>query len=466
MANLLDALYLIALAVTSPYLAWQRYRYGKYRRGWWQKWTGQLPTRRSAQPCAWMHAVSVGEVLLLRPFLAQLRCVYPHWQFVLTVGTETGFDVARQTFPDLTVAFAPFDFSWAIRQAFDRLRPNLVLLAELELWPNWLHEAARRRVPVAVINARLSERSFRGYRRLGRLFVRYTDAVQVWAVQNQTYAQRLRQLGVPPDRIFVTGSMKLDGVNTDRCNPRTQELARLFGLAPPNAPSRPEIVWVAGSTQEPEERIVLRIYERLWCRWPQLRLILVPRHRERFDTVAQLIEQHGWPVLRRSHLAANPATIPGEDASAKQAVVTAYAGSRHDSAQRTHRPAVILVDTIGELAYVWGLADIAFVGGSFGDRGGQNMLEPAALGVPVLFGPNVWNFQEIADQLCHAQAAWQASSPEHLESLLAQLLAEPQTRLRLGQRARQWVLASQGAVLRTLDVLRPLFRGYCGRAAA
>lgn len=454
MANFLDLIYALALLGATPYLAWQRFRSGKYRRGWWPKLTGWIPPRSSRLPCAWLHAVSVGEVLLLRPLLAQLRQHYPHWELVLTVGTETGYDLARRTFPDLTVCFAPFDFSWAIRNVFERLRPNLVILVELELWPNWLREAQRRQVPVAVINGRLSQHSYHGYRRLGRWFTDHLRCVQLWAVQNATYADRLRRLGVSPARIVVTGSLKFDGVATQRHQLRTVELAHLFGLTPPDSADKTELVWVAGSTQEPEETLVLQIYARLHARWPQLRLILVPRHQERFEHVARLIQQHGWPLLRRSSL-----SLPQPGSSQVPPRPDAIAAAPPPPGEKLHarKPPVILVDTLGELAAVWGLADVAFVGGSFGNRGGQNMLEPAALGVPVIFGPHVWNFQEIADELCRADAAIQVHSPHELEAVLVALLADAPRRQLLGQRARSFVVAHQGAVHRTVQALHPFF---------
>lgn len=442
MANVLDAVYLLALAGATPWLCWQRWRYGKYRRGWWERLTGYLPARPGDQPCLWLHAVSVGEVLLLRPFLALLRRQYPHWQVYLTVGTESGLEVARRQFRDLISAFAPGDFTWAVRQAFDHIRPDVLLLAELELWPNWLAEAKRRGIPVAVINGRISPRSFRGYRWLGRAFSRYTSAIRLWAVQTETYAQRLRQLHIPPGRIVVTGSMKFDGVGTTQCSPQTRMLAQSFGLSLPDDPHKTELVWVAGSTQEPEERIVVQVYAKLLEQFPHLRLILVPRHPERCAELARWMESSGWAVLRRSAL--------------RHGSTFSWPPSPSLSIPSS-KPPILLVDTLGELAYVWGLADVAFVGGSFGNRGGQNMLEPAALGVAVIFGPNVWNFQDIAEQLCQQHAAVQVRSFGELEAALAQLLATPQLRHELGQRARQFVLAQQGAARRTLDALEPFF---------
>ncbi len=443
MPNLLDAIYTLALIGVSPWLLWQRWRYGKYRCGIWQKLTGSLPPRREPGPCLWLHAVSVGEVLLLRPFLAQFRRQYPHWQVYLTVGTESGLEMARRHFPDLLTTFAPADFSWAIRRAFDRILPDLILLTEVELWPNWLAEAQRRQVPVAVINGRLSPRSFHRYRWLGRTFARYTAAIRLWAMQNQLYAERLRQLCIPAERIVVTGSIKFDGLNRADISTQTCLLAKLFGLSQPNDPRKTELVWVAGSTQEPEERIVLDVYRSLLKRFPSLRLILVPRHPERCTELARWMESSGWTVIRRSTLGQTTECSPSHDPACPSNSLQQF-------------PPVILVDTLGELIHVWGLADVAFVGGSFGNRGGQNMLEPAALGVAVVFGPNVWNFQDIAEQLCHHRAARQVFSPQELEATLSELLATPQLRQEIGQRARQFVQTHQGAVFRTLTALQPL----------
>jgi 3-deoxy-D-manno-octulosonic-acid transferase len=453
MPNLLDALYALALMGVSPWLLWQRWRYGKYRRGMWQKLTGSLPPRREPGPCLWLHAVSVGEVLLLRPFLAQLRRQYPHWQVYLTVGTESGLEMARRHFPDLLTTFAPADFTWAIRQAFDRIRPDLILLTEVELWPNWLAEARRRQVPVAVINGRLSPRSFHRYRWLGRAFARYTAAIRLWAMQNQLYAERLRQLHIPAERIAVTGSMKFDGLNRAGITTQTRTLAELFGLSQPDDPGKTELVWVAGSTQEPEERIVLDVYRSLLKRFPGLRLILVPRHPERCPELARWMESSGWTVIRRSTL--------GQTTERSRSLDPACPGNSPQPS-----PPVILVDTLGELIHVWGLADVAFVGGSFGNRGGQNMLEPAALGVAVVFGPNVWNFQDVAEQLCHHRAARQVLSPQELEAALSELLSTPHLRQEIGHRARQFVQTQQGAVLRTLTALQPLLDHSTARAQA
>jgi len=250
--------------------------------------------------------------------------------------------------------------------------------------------------------------------------------VQHFGVQTAAYADNLRSLGVDAGHITVTGSVKYDGVETDRRNPNTVAIRELLNLG------KEEVIWVAGSTQAPEEAAVLEIYQRLREIEPRLRLIVVPRQKERFDDVAQLIQSSLLPLVRRSRL---PQYLPEH--------------------------AVILVDTIGELRNVWGLADIAFVGGSLdGQRGGQNMIEPAAYGAAVTFGPHVWNFRATVDQLLASGGAIQVEDSAHLEAVIRQLL-DSSIRSRLGQAAQSFVLSQQGATERTLDIVNhylPAFR--------
>jgi 3-deoxy-D-manno-octulosonic-acid transferase len=308
-----------------------------------------------------------------------------------------------------------------------RVRPNLVVLAEGELWPNFLSAARKRGVAVAVVNGRMSPRSFRRYQHFGRLVRRNLAAVDLFAVQTHEYAALLRALGADPQRVHVTDSMKYDGVTTDRNNPRTQALRHLFRV------ETSDLVWVAGSTQAPEEAIVLEIFRRARAVYPNLRLFLVPRQKERFDEVAALLQRVGEPFRRRSTLA-----TPVDD-----------------------RHAVILVDTIGELGAVWGLAQLAFVGGSLdGRRGGQNMIEPAAYGAAVLFGPHVWNFQETAARLIAAGGAIQVSDMAGLETAVVRLLGDGGERRRLAQAARALVQRQQGATQRTVDGLDRLLAGW------
>lgn len=422
MPYLLNAQYLVLLLILSPWLVYKSLTTGKYRRGLWAKLTGGAPARKDQRPCAWFHGVSVGEIHLLRQVVASFRQRHPDWQCVVSTTTDTGFDEARRRFADLPVFFWPLDFSWAVRGALRRVRPDLVVLAEGELWPNFLLAARSAGVPVAVVNGRLSPRSARRYRLLGPLARRLLGRVDLLAVQTDEYAAHFRALGVAPERVHITGSVKYDGVETNPDNPRTRELGRLLGVGPD------DLVWIAGSTQAPEEEVALSIFRRLRPDFPRLRLFLIPRQKDRFEEVAALLRRSGETFARRSTMA---------ESSAKSAIV--------------------LVDTIGELGALWGLADVAFVGGSLdGKRGGQNMIEPAAYGAAVVFGPHVWNFRDTAGRLVDAGAAVQVGDAAELESALRRLLADAGARHRLGQAARDMVLRQQGATERTVALLDEL----------
>jgi 3-deoxy-D-manno-octulosonic-acid transferase len=433
MRYLLNLLYLSVLSLLSPWLAYKALTTGKYRRGLWAKFTGTVgPLPRSARPRAWFHGVSVGEIHLLRQVIAAFRQRHPDWDCVVSTTTDTGFDEARKRFSDLPVIYWPFDFSWAVRRALRSVQPALVVLAEGEIWPNFLLVAEHQAVPVAVINGRMSPRSFARYRRLGGLVRRLLERISLFAVQTDDYADHFRRLGAPPGRVVVSGNVKYDGVQTERDNPRTQELRRLLHLRPD------ELVWIAGSTQAPEEEVALDIFRRARADHPHLRLILVPRQRERFDEVAALLSRSLQPFARRTQLTDGSLPTP-----------------------------VVLVDTIGELSALWGLADVAFVGGSLdGQRGGQNMIEPAAYGAAVVFGPHVWNFRADAERLTRAEAALQVGDAAELEAAVRRLLGDAAERHRLGAAARRLVEQQQGATQRTVELLDQLLPAPTRKRAA
>ena len=340
---------------------------GRYRRELGAKLLGlvNVPNRHK-KPVAWFHAVSVGEVNLLGTLVPAFRKRYPDWIIVVSSTTDTGLAEARKRFSDLPVIAYPFDFTWAVATAFDRVRPAIVVLAESELWPNFLSAAKRRDVPVVVVNARMSPRSFARLKRFAALARRLLfEKVTRFAVQEEEYAERFRKLGVPDEKLVVTGSVKYDGTSGERDSVQSRELARLLAI-------ESAVVLLAGSTHSPEESIILDAFARLRVRFPHLRLILVPRHPDRFDEVAGLVEQSKLPFVRRSRVT-EPLPL---------------------------MPAVVLLDTVGELSAAWGLADIGFTGGSLdGKRGGQSMIEPAGYGVPCVFGPHVWNFKDAARRL-------------------------------------------------------------------
>jgi 3-deoxy-D-manno-octulosonic-acid transferase len=417
-----NLIYLILLVLAAPVLLYRAWRSGKYREGWSAKVFGEAPLRIGDRPCIWFHAVSVGEVLLLKPIVNGLVRRRPGWEVVISTTTAAGLTVARRTYPELITFYAPLDFSWATRRAIERIRPTVLALVELELWPNLVWAAKRAGARVAIINGRLSLRSHRGYQKLrGPLgpTLRRLDAV---AVQTEEYATRFVDLGVPRQRVRVTGSVKYDGLESDRNNARTLALRRLLGLNPA------DVVFVAGSTMEGEEAAALAAYHAARVHHPRLRLVLVPRHPERFAKVAAWLEQEGETVLRRSSV--SPPGVPSQ------------------------RAPVVLVDSIGELAAVWGLADIAFVGGSLAPgRGGQNMMEPAAYGASVLFGSYTSNFQETVAQLLLRGGARQVAGPQELTAALIDDLNDPESAAQRGAAGRAYVLAQNGAANRTLAEL-------------
>jgi 3-deoxy-D-manno-octulosonic-acid transferase len=420
MTWLLDYVYLLVLFLLSPWLLYRALRTGRYRRGLGDKLFGlrEAPSRGAV----WFHGVSVGEIHLLRQVLAAFRRRYPDIPCIVSTTTDTGYDEARRCFPDLFVFHYPFDFSWAVQHSLQTLAPRLIVLAEAELWPNFLMAVRRQGVPVAVINGRMSPRSLKRYQRVKPLSRWLFGQIDLLLMQTETYADAVRVLGVHPDRVAVTGNIKFDGVLTDRHNPRTHYLRDLLKV------KDDELIWVAGSTQAPEEEIVLGIWQKLRGDHPNLRLFLVPRHKDRFEEVAQLLAQAGVDFARRS------------------------------SCADLGRP-VVLVDTMGELGPLWGVADVAFVGGSLdGRRGGQNMIEPAAFGAAVVFGPYVWNFADTAARLIDANAACQVADAGQLETVMRQLLKDTKERPRLGIAARAFVQCQQGATEQTITLLGQLVK--------
>ena len=418
----LNLIYLALLCILSPHLLWAVIRKRKYRSGYAQKLFGRVPRRGGDRPCIWFHAVSAGEVNLLAPLIRRCQGAFPDYECVLSTTTNTGFEIANKKYPQLTVFYCPLDFSWSVRNALTRLRPSLLVLAELELWPNLIREADRRGVRIAVVNGRLSEPSARGYSRI-RWFVRsLLRRVDLLAVQTEQYASRFRTLGAKSDAVHVTGSMKFDGADTDRSNGRTRELSKLWGI------DAADIVFLAGSTQPPEEEYAIETFRSLEGQFPSLRLILVPRHPERFDEVAQLLQRSGLPWQRRSELQ------PEETAAAR----------------------ILLVDTMGELGAWWGTADIGYVGGSMGTRGGQSMIEPAAYGVATSFGPKTRNFRDIVRLMLAREAAIVVQDGSGLTDFVQSCLQDAARRTLLGARARELVSEQLGATDRTLALLSEL----------
>ncbi len=419
----LNGIYLLLLVFAAPWLVYKSLRHGKYREGFRAKLLGDVPRRHGDRFCIWWHAVSVGEVNLLATLIAETKRQRPDYECVISTTTATGYALAKKKYPEYSVFYCPLDFSWAVRNAVRRIRPDVLALVELELWPNLIRATKDRGGQVAVVNGRLSQHSYRGYRRLRWFWKSVLGQVDLIASQSDAYAERFLNLGAPQPRVYVTGSTKFDGAQTDRANPSTTALAKLAGIAPD------DIVFLAGSTQDGEEQVALEVFQSLAAEEPRLRLILVPRHPERFDQVSQLLDRAGIDWCRRSQLD----------------------GDANDGPSR-----VLLVDAVGELAAWWGTAQIAFVGGSLGNRGGQNMIEPAGYGATVSFGPNTRNFRDIVEVLLASDAAVVVRHRDDLLAFVRRALNDPRWAAELGQRAQELVQLQTGATKRTVELITRL----------
>jgi len=365
----------------------------------------------------WVHAVSVGESIAAAPMIRALLARYPQLPITVTCMTPTGSERIKAMFanePRIQHCYLPYDLPWAAARFLDRVRPTLAIIMETELWPNHIHQCARRGIPVALANARLSERSARGYARFAGLTRPMLEDMSLIAVQTETEAERFRQLGARPQCVQVTGSIKFDLKVDEQLLPRARELRGQWG-----ATSRP--VWIAASTHEGEDALILAAHKQLLAIHGDALLILVPRHPERFDAVHALCSEQ-FATVRRSSGAAVDGQVP-----------------------------VLLGDTMGELLFLYALADIAFVGGSLVPTGGHNPLEPAALALPVLMGPHVFNFLEISAMLGEAGALRQVDDAEGLATEVRRLIELPQDARRMGEAGLAVMRANQGALQRLLD---------------
>lgn len=432
---LLNLLYAALLLLIWPWILWRTVRQGRYQKGWSQKLLGALPKPpQTLGPSGldkpsytiWFHAVSVGELQVIRPLVERAVLELPTSKLVITTSTDSGYELAQKLYNQHTVTFAPLDFTWAVRRALDRIEPDLLVLAELELWPNWISIASQRQIPITVINGRLSQKSLQGYSRIAPLVRSIVRKIDWIGAQSDTVRDRFVALGYDPAKIDVVGNIKFDGANHDREHPEVLARSEPLGLADGRS-----TVWLCGSTQDPEERICLDTFGQIVEQFPKLKLILVPRHAERFEEVARMVQATGLAWGRRSRMHSE-----GLDPSWR----------------------IFLADSLGELRWWWGMADLGFVGGSFGSRGGQNMIEPCAYGVATCYGPNTRNFSDIVQILHEADAASQLASPEDLKLWLVGMLQDESLRTRCAGRAVSITQKHRGATDRTWRKLESLLK--------
>ena len=414
--------------VVSPYFVYQAIRYKKYIGSLRQR-LGFLPItfNLDGEDSIWIHAVSVGEALTARALVADLRTRYPRMRLFVSTTTIAGQQVARRSLQNVDAIFYfPFDWTFIVRRTLNLVRPRLFIMMETEIWPNLLRMCRKRGIRTVVINGRISSRSYPRYRLVRPFFRRVLADVDRFCMQSDESARRLIDLGADPSRVSVTGSLKFDSLElpqtTTHGKPRDRVL-RFFRLSPNRT------VIVAGSTMKGEESAVLRAFSRIKATTPSALAVLAPRAPERFGEVERLAREAGFVVVRRSEL-----PIDAEP-----------------------RADVVVLDSIGELAQLYQVATAVFVGGSLVDHGGHNILEPAIFGKPVVFGPHMQNFKEIADAFLSNGAAVQVQSDRELDDVLLTLVSDTVRRAALGAAARALVEANRGAKHKTLDVIAGLF---------
>ena len=427
MYSLYSFLVVVAAVLASPWFVYQALRYRKYVGSLGQR-MGYLPVsfNMDGDASIWVHAVSVGEVLTARPLISELKRRYPHLRMFLSTTTMAGQQLARRSVRDVDAVFYfPFDFGFVIRRTLDLVRPELFIMMETEIWPNLLRECRARGIKTAVVNGRLSARSFPRYRLVRPMMRRVLEHIDRFLVQSEESARRFIDLGADPARVVVTGSLKFDSLElpSTALQARARERVLRYFRVPASRP-----VIVAGSTMKGEEAAVLRAFRRVRAASPNALLILAPRNPERFAEAEQLARAEGWKVSKRSDLAVD-------------------AEPRVD---------IVVLDSIGELATVYQLGTVVFVGGSLVPTGGHNILEPAVFGKPIVFGPHMQNFLEIAEAFVTNGAGVQLQSDEELDEAFVSLMGDPVRRARLGAAARALVEANRGANEKSMAVLTQL----------
>ncbi len=414
MVVLYDLIFVVFAILYVPYLVIRRKWHPQFRMR-----LGRIPRylvqRFRDQPQIWVHAVSVGEVMTVVGLVQALKRRYPHHGIVLSTVTTTGYEVARaQLAPEDAVIFAPLDFSPIVRHLVRVIRPVLYVTAETEIWPNIFYALHRRFVPIVMVNGRLSDKGFRRYH-LGRWFIyRVLQYVRFFCMQSELDAERVTALGASPAKVAVTGNMKFDQAGHGAAHKVDAVVGSWTGP-----------VWIAGSTHPGEEAIVLHVFKQLRLEFPLLKLIVVPRHVERVDEVAAIIRQEGLECQRYTELE-NGGALTGR---------------------------ILLVDVIGRLKGLYAVASVVFVGKSLCGRGGQNMIEPAFFGKPVIVGPQTQNFKSIIELLIRRQAVSVVRNPQELRDVLKDLLRDPVKAGAMGARAREVVMDQQGATVRTLEII-------------
>ncbi len=402
-------------------LFWLGFRNPDYRRRWKERF-GFPDKITSHDKLIWLHAVSVGEVQASRPLVNALLEEYPDYKILITTMTPTGADSVKQYFGDsVTHLYLPYDLPVSIKHFISVIEPSILIVMETELWPNLFHYCHEKNIPVIVVNARMSEKSAKGYRRFSSFTHSTLENISLVVAQGKKDAERMIALGADEDKVIVTGNLKFDIHLPHSVSEQAQALRRYFSV------NRP--VWIAASTHEGEEKIILDAFDRVLQQHPQCLLVIVPRHPERSAAVRELCAKRNHKVLSKS-----------------------------DNRECDADVKVFILDTLGELLMYYAAADVAFVGGSLTETGGHNMLEPACLGLPVIMGPHVFNFQEISQLLLDEGAAWKVSNIIELSGRVSGLLGDANLRHSTGELGRDIVLKNRGNVEKIMELIRDFIR--------
>jgi 3-deoxy-D-manno-octulosonic-acid transferase len=415
----IEILYTVLLYLVIPFvilhLTWRGFR----NRGYWKRWGerfGFFPEPSLRNPI-WLHAVSVGEILAAAPLVRALLDRYPERSLVVTTTTPTGSERVRALFGERVFhVYVPYDLPGAVRRFLNHVRPEISVVMETELWPNLFRTCSRRGIPLIVANARLSDKSLRGFQHVRTLLRQMLRRIDLIAARGPKDAERFMALGAAADRTRVVGNIKFDTELPTVVEGEARKLRQQWGQTRP--------VWVAGSTHEDEEAQALECHAAIRRRHPGALLILVPRHPERFDRVARLCEARDFDTVRRSS---------GRDCSSETSV--------------------LLGDTMGELLLFYAASDVAFVGGSLVPVGGHNMLEPVSLGVPVVVGPYLHNFEELSEALFEVDGARRVRDRQGLESAVSELLSDVGVREAMAENGSKLIEANRGASQRLLDII-------------
>ncbi len=420
---LTDIAYIFTLL---PYILNHKYRTGKYGTKVTEKF-GKVAQRSSNKDCLQIHAVSVGEVVAAAPIIREFSSKFPDWDIHITVSTATGLEVANKRYPNLTVTYFPLDLSLWVKRFLRAIRPTAIILMELEIWPNFLSITHENKIPLLIANGRITERSAASYQKYHwfpvlRNMLKLPD---LWLAQDTVYAERFKLIGVNEDRIRILGNVKYDAIPTQPDSETGLKYRKLF-----QADADTKII-MAGSTHSPEERYLLEAFSTAQQLFPNLILIIVPRHPQRFEEVYAECCSFGNTLK-----------------------YTALENTLDNTAPE--RSAIILIDKMGILSELYNAADIVFIGGSFIDHGGQNMLEPCGLGKPTIIGPSYYNFTDTVEILKNAEGIKIEDNPEELGQLFFNMLTHPQTTDALANAGREALLKRKGCARRTIETLSEL----------